>query len=94
VFSFSFVLPRFHGNTEIMFVMEASGGYESVFCAQLGKHAIAYAVVNARRVLEFARCVGIDAKTGVTGKRFIMGGRIIPSEVVSPQSLRPFHPAL
>ena len=42
------------GKAEFMFVMEASGGYEAVFCAQLGDNSISYAVVNARLVREFA----------------------------------------
>lgn len=54
---------RMQGKSEYMFVMEASGGYESLLCTQLGNHAIAYAVVNARRVREFARGLGVDAKT-------------------------------
>lgn len=46
-----------------MVVMEASGGYESLLCTLLGKSKLEYAVVNARRVREFARGMGIDAKT-------------------------------
>lgn len=46
-----------------MVVMEASGGYESLLCTLLGQNKLEYAVVNARRVREFARGMGIDAKT-------------------------------
>ena len=51
--------------------MEASGGYESIFCAQLGNHGILHAVVNARRVREFARGMGIDAKTDAIDAKVI-----------------------
>jgi transposase len=51
--------------------MEASGGYESIFCAQSGNHGILHAVVNARRVREFARGMGIDAKTDAIDARVI-----------------------
>lgn len=54
---------RLAGDKRYMFVMEASGGYERLLCAHLGDRNVAYAVVNARRVREFARCMGIDAKT-------------------------------
>jgi transposase len=51
--------------------MEASGGYESLLCAQLGSHGILYAVINARRVREFARSMGADAKTDQIDARVI-----------------------
>lgn len=54
-----------------MFVMEASGGYESLLCAQLGSHGILHSVVNARRVREFARSMGADAKTDQIDARVI-----------------------
>ena len=55
----------------MMFVMEASGGYESLLCAHLGDSGIVYAVVNARRVREFARSMGADAKTDQIDARVI-----------------------
>ena len=62
---------RLQGQAHYMFVMEASGGYESLLCAQLGDRGIAYAVVNARRVREFARSMGADAKTDQIDARVI-----------------------
>ncbi len=44
-------------------VMEASGGYEKRLVTLLHQHNIALAVVNARRVRDFAKGIGIDAKT-------------------------------
>ena len=62
---------RLEGQTQYMFVMEASGGYESLLCAQLGDNGMSYAVVNARRVREFARSMGADAKTDQIDARII-----------------------
>jgi len=62
---------RLKSNSKYMVVMEASGGYESLLCTQLGNHAISYAVVNARRVREFARSMGDDAKTDEIDARVI-----------------------
>ena len=62
---------RLKNHSQYMVVMEASGGYESLLCTQLGDHAISYAVVNARRVREFARSMGADAKTDEIDARVI-----------------------
>lgn len=62
---------RIQSQSQYMFVMEASGGYESLLCAQLGSHGILYSVVNARRVREFARSMGVDAKTDQIDARVI-----------------------
>ena len=44
-------------------VMEATGGYEEMLVTVLHEHEIPLAVVNPRRVRDFAKAVGIDAKT-------------------------------
>lgn len=44
-------------------VMEATGGYESQLVQLLHDHKIALAVVNRRRVRDFANAIGMDAKT-------------------------------
>ncbi|MCE2783325.1 MAG: IS110 family transposase [Pirellula sp.] len=54
---------RIEGKSQYMFVMEASCGYESLLCAQLGSHGILRSVVNARCVNQFARSMVADAKT-------------------------------
>ena len=46
-----------------MVVMEATGGYETLLCRQLHKHGIEAAVVNPKRVRDFAKGIGADAKT-------------------------------
>lgn len=54
---------KYKGKSNVVFVMEASGGYESLFVSKLEQADIPRAVVNARRVREFARSMGADAKT-------------------------------
>lgn len=44
-------------------VMEATGGYEKMLLHQLQQLGIDTAVVNPRRVRDFAKGIGIDAKT-------------------------------
>lgn len=44
-------------------VMEATGGYETMLVHQLSQHQLEAAVVNPRQVRDFARGIGIDAKT-------------------------------
>lgn len=43
--------------------MEATGGYERTLVQTLHQHEIAVAIVNPRRVRDFARGIGCDAKT-------------------------------
>ena len=43
--------------------MEATGGYEEVLATLLHQHQIPLAVVNPRRVRDFAKGIGKDAKT-------------------------------
>ena len=47
----------------VIVVMEATGGYENQLVQVLHKNSIALAVVNPRRVRDFAKGIGIDAKT-------------------------------
>jgi transposase len=44
-------------------VMEATGGYEELLVTLLHQHNIPLAVVNPRRVRDFAKALGRDAKT-------------------------------
>ncbi len=52
-------LPTTEG---ICFVMEASGGYEKKFANFLLTQKIEVAIVNAKRVRDFANAMGINAK--------------------------------
>jgi transposase len=51
------------GKAGVLVVMEATGGYESALVKVLGERQIAAAVVNPRRVRDFAKAIGKDAKT-------------------------------
>ena len=46
-----------------MVVMEATGGYETLLLIQLARHKIEASVLNPKRVRDFAKGVGADAKT-------------------------------
>lgn len=48
---------------QIVFIMEATGGYEYALLRVLEKHQFKAAVVNPRRVRDFAKGIGKDAKT-------------------------------
>ena len=44
-------------------VVEATGGYERIFVDWCHQHGVPVAVVNARQVRDFARGIGLNAKT-------------------------------
>jgi transposase len=48
---------------QFMVVMEATGGYETLLLNQLAKHKLPAAVVNPKKVRDFAKGIGADAKT-------------------------------
>ena len=48
---------------QVMVVMEATGGYETLLVNQLAKLQVPAAVVNPRQVRDFAKGIGMDAKT-------------------------------
>ncbi len=50
-------------SNDTLVVMEATGGYESLLVSLLHEHGIALAVVNPRQVRDFAKGIGLDAKT-------------------------------
>lgn len=47
----------------VIVTMEATGGYENQLVELLHQHGIPLAVVNPRRVRDFAKGIGMDAKT-------------------------------
>ena len=55
----------------VIVVLEATGGYESQLVQVLHDHEIALAVVNPRRVRDFAKAIGVDAKTDPIDARVI-----------------------
>jgi transposase len=67
----------------LMVVMEATGGYEQLLVKHLASHQIEAAVVNPRRVRDFARGIGLDAKTDPIDARVISNY----ADVVVPQPM-------
>ncbi len=66
-------------------VVEATGGYETLLVESLQAASMAVAVVNPRRVRDFAKGVGCDAKTDSIDAKVIARY----GEVVQPQAARP-----
>ncbi|MFN9419748.1 MAG: IS110 family transposase [Pirellula sp.] len=48
---------------KLLFAMEATGGYELLLRTCLAKHGIDSTVLNPRQVRDFAKGIGLDAKT-------------------------------
>jgi transposase len=65
------LIKRIEDPTSTMVVMEATGGYEQLLASLLHEHNIAVAVVNPRRVRDFAKGIGADAKTDAIDARVI-----------------------
>jgi transposase len=56
---------------QVMVVMEGTGGYEYLLVKHLTDHKIEAAVINPRRVRDFAKAIGMDAKTDPIDARVI-----------------------
>jgi len=67
----------------LIVVMEATGGYERLLVNQLALHDIKAAVINPRRVRDFAKGVGMDAKTDPIDAKILSQY----GEVVSPKPM-------
>ena len=80
------LIGRIDESQKTMVVMEATGGYEDQLVTLLHEHEIPVAVVNPRRVRDFAKGIGIDAKTDPIDARVIaFYGRVVKP---SPQSAK------
>ena len=81
---------------KVFVVMEASGGYERALCIGLQNAGLPFAVVNARRVREFARGIGADAKTDPIDAKVIarFGEVVEPIATVMPSEEERNHAAL
>ena len=67
----------------LIVVMEATGGYERLLVNQLALHDLKAAVINPRRVRDFAKGVGMDAKTDPIDAKILSQY----GEVVSPKPM-------
>lgn len=74
------IQPIDHPDTTLV-VLEATGGYEERVVSLLHQHHIALAVVNPRRVRDFAQAIGRDAKTDPIDAQVIA----FYGQVVQPQ---------
>lgn len=68
---------------KLLVAMEATGGYETLLVKCLAKHGIDTAVLNPRQVRDFAKGVGLDAKTDPIDAQLISEF----SSVVKPQAM-------
>lgn len=81
------LVSRLQGRSGVRVVMEATGGYESVLVRVLGQQPIAAAVVNPRRVRDFAKGIGRDAKTDVIDAEVIsLFGQVVQPAPVAAKS--------
>ncbi len=67
----------------IMVVMEGTGGYEYLLVKHLASHEIEAAVINPKRVRDFAKGIGLDAKTDPIDAKVISRY----AEVVEPKPM-------
>lgn len=81
IISFCAQLKKYKG--PLMVVMEATGGYEQLLVKYLASHNIEVAVINPRRIRDFARGIGLDAKTDPIDAKVIAKY----AEVVQPEPM-------
>lgn len=75
------LIRRIENLQDTIVVMEATGGYEERLVSLLHRHDVALAVVNPRRIRDFAKGIGRDAKTDPIDARTIA----FYAQVVKPQ---------
>ena len=63
--------------------MEGTGGYEFLLLKHLGNHKLGAVVINPRRVRDFARGIGLDAKTDPIDAKVISKY----AEVIAPKPM-------
>jgi len=80
----------------LMVVMEATGGYETLLVNQLAKHDLNAAVVNPRRVRDFAKGIGMDAKTDPIDAKVLSkyGEVVVPNSMAIKSEHEQKHGAL
>jgi len=80
----------------LLVVMEATGGYETLLVNQLALHDLEAAVVNPRRVRDFAKGIGVDAKTDLIDAQILSkyGEVVCPKPMVMKSEHEQKHAAL
>ena len=56
---------------KVIVVMEGTGGYEHLLLTHLASHKLDAAVINPRRIRDFAKGIGLDAKTDAIDAKVI-----------------------
>lgn len=81
---------------QLTFVMEATGGYEYMLLRVLEKHQLQASVVNPRRVRDFAKGIGMDAKTDPIDAMLLSryGEVVAPKPIASTSDHEKKHSAL
>ena len=57
------ILQMVNGYTDILVVLESTGGYEHGAATTLTKHGIDVAMVNPQKIFHFAKALGVHSKT-------------------------------
>jgi transposase len=68
---------------KVVVVMEGTGGYEQLLLTHLASHKLDAAVINPRRIRDFAKGIGHDAKTDAIDAKVISKY----AEIVKPQPM-------
>ena len=68
---------------QVMVVMEGTGGYEFLLIKHLASHKLDAAVINPKRIRDFAKGIGLDAKTDQIDAKVISRY----AEVVAPKPM-------
>lgn len=72
---------------KVIFVMEATGGYEYLLLKILQENQFAAVVANPKRVRDFARGIGLDAKTDpIDAKTLARYGKVVTPEPIAAKS--------
>lgn len=81
---------------QVLVVMEGTGGYEYLLVKHLANHKLASAVVNPRRVRDFAKGIGLDAKTDPIDAKVISryGEVVVPKPMATKSDHELKHSAL
>lgn len=79
------LIKKFKIFSDVLIVMESTGGYEKLVAQTLAKENIAVAVINPRQIRDFAKALGILAKTDRIDAEVIalFGEKIQPKENVT-----------
>jgi transposase len=81
------LVKQLRNKSSTLVVLEATGGYESLLVKTLQENGVSVAVVNPRRVRDFAKGIGRDAKTdSIDAKTIAFYGQVTKPEPVMAKS--------